>query len=92
MPADEPRRVEDDGLARPMTGDRRIHREMILEVANLTMRFGGLTAVSAVSFAASRGEITAVIPEEQFYPAPAALGDSRNIHWARRDEVVLASA
>ncbi|TDH63348.1 ABC transporter ATP-binding protein [Dankookia rubra] len=44
-----------------MTGDRRVHREMILEVANLTMRFGGLTAVSAVSFAASRGEITAVI-------------------------------
>ena len=34
---------------------------MILEVAGLTMRFGGLTAVSAVSFAALRGEITAVI-------------------------------
>src|SRR5690242_5412063 len=61
MPADDPYKAEDDGLARPMTGDRRVHREMILEVANLTMRFGGLTAVSAVSFAASRGEITAVI-------------------------------
>ncbi|WP_456305173.1 ABC transporter ATP-binding protein [Dankookia rubra] len=61
MPADEPPRVEEDGLTRKMTGDRRVHREMILEVANLTMRFGGLTAVSAVSFAASRGEITAVI-------------------------------
>jgi branched-chain amino acid transport system ATP-binding protein len=41
--------------------ERRVHREMILEVANLTMRFGGLTAVAAVSFAAHRGEITAVI-------------------------------
>jgi branched-chain amino acid transport system ATP-binding protein len=36
-------------------------RPMILEVAGLTMRFGGLTAVSAVSFTAGRGEITAVI-------------------------------
>jgi branched-chain amino acid transport system ATP-binding protein len=34
---------------------------MILEVANLIMRFGGLVAVSQVSFAAMRGEITAVI-------------------------------
>jgi branched-chain amino acid transport system ATP-binding protein len=33
----------------------------ILEVEDLTMRFGGLTAVSAVTFAARRGEITAVI-------------------------------
>jgi len=33
----------------------------ILEVANLTMRFGGLTAVDDVSFAARRGEITALI-------------------------------
>jgi branched-chain amino acid transport system ATP-binding protein len=41
--------------------ERRLHREMILEVAGLTMRFGGLTAVSAVSFTACRGEITAVI-------------------------------
>ena len=61
MPADDPYEAEDDGLARPMTTERRVHREMILEVAHLTMRFGGLTAVSAVSFAASRGEITAVI-------------------------------
>ena len=61
MPSDAPRRVEEDGLARPMTTDRRVHREMILEVSSLTMRFGGLTAVAAVSFAAYRGEITAVI-------------------------------
>ncbi|TCZ65902.1 ABC transporter ATP-binding protein [Roseicella aquatilis] len=34
---------------------------VILEVDGLTMRFGGLTAVSHVSFTAARGEITAVI-------------------------------
>ncbi|MFT8243141.1 ABC transporter ATP-binding protein [Roseomonas sp. BN140053] len=33
----------------------------ILTVEALTMRFGGLTAVNAVSFAAGKGEITAVI-------------------------------
>ncbi|MBL6078089.1 ABC transporter ATP-binding protein [Belnapia sp. T18] len=33
----------------------------ILEVQGLTMRFGGLTAVSGVSFAARSGEITALI-------------------------------
>ncbi|EKN01041.1 MULTISPECIES: ABC transporter ATP-binding protein [Acidocella] len=33
----------------------------ILSVSNLTMRFGGLTAVNNVSFAAERGHITAVI-------------------------------
>ena len=36
-------------------------RDMILEVANLTMRFGGLTAVADVSFAAMRGQVTALI-------------------------------
>ena len=33
----------------------------ILSVSNLTMRFGGLTAVNNVSFSAERGHITAVI-------------------------------
>jgi branched-chain amino acid transport system ATP-binding protein len=33
----------------------------LLRVDHLTMRFGGLTAVSDLSFAASRGEITALI-------------------------------
>ena len=33
----------------------------VLEVENLTMRFGGLTAVDTLSFAANRGEITAII-------------------------------
>jgi branched-chain amino acid transport system ATP-binding protein len=35
--------------------------DTILTVSNLTMRFGGLTAVNDVSFEAKRGEITAVI-------------------------------
>jgi len=35
--------------------------DTILEVSHLTMRFGGLTAVNEVSFAAKRGDITAVI-------------------------------
>jgi branched-chain amino acid transport system ATP-binding protein len=35
--------------------------DVILDVQELTMRFGGLTAVNAVSFQARRGEITAVI-------------------------------
>jgi branched-chain amino acid transport system ATP-binding protein len=35
--------------------------DTILTVSDLTMRFGGLTAVNAVSFAAERGHITAVI-------------------------------
>ncbi len=34
---------------------------VLLQVDALTMRFGGLTAVSGLSFAARRGEITAVI-------------------------------
>ncbi len=33
----------------------------LLDVRNLTMRFGGLTAVNALSFTARRGEITSVI-------------------------------
>jgi branched-chain amino acid transport system ATP-binding protein len=36
-------------------------RDCVLEVEHLTMRFGGLTAVSDVSFKARRGEITALI-------------------------------
>ena len=43
------------------TDDRPERRDMILEVAGLTMRFGGLTAVDAVSFVAHRGDITALI-------------------------------
>ena len=35
--------------------------DMLLTVEGLTMRFGGLTAVNAVSFQAKRGDITAVI-------------------------------
>ena len=36
-------------------------RDAILEVEHLTMRFGGLVAVDDLSFAARRGEITALI-------------------------------
>jgi len=35
--------------------------DTLLTVSNLTMRFGGLTAVNAVGFTAKRGDITAVI-------------------------------
>jgi len=35
--------------------------DALLTVENLTMRFGGLTAVNGLSFAAKRGDITAVI-------------------------------
>ena len=44
-----------------MTGTIPPPRDMILEVAGLTMRFGGLVAVEQVSFAAMRGDITALI-------------------------------
>jgi branched-chain amino acid transport system ATP-binding protein len=43
-------------MAAPPTG-----RDTILEVRDLTMRFGGLLAVDRVSFAAGRGHITALI-------------------------------
>ena len=33
----------------------------LLKVENLTMRFGGLVAINALSFAVGRGEITALI-------------------------------
>ncbi|MDI3306028.1 MAG: ABC transporter ATP-binding protein [Acetobacteraceae bacterium] len=44
-----------------MTGTIPPPRGMILEVAGLTMRFGGLVAVEQVSFSAMRGDITALI-------------------------------
>lgn len=37
------------------------HREPLLVVEHLTMRFGGLTAINDVSFTAGAGEITALI-------------------------------
>jgi branched-chain amino acid transport system ATP-binding protein len=40
---------------------RRWEIEPILKVERLTMRFGGLTAINALSFAAGRGDITAII-------------------------------
>ena len=37
------------------------HGRALLEVEQVTMRFGGLTAVNALSFAARKGDITALI-------------------------------
>ncbi len=37
------------------------YKDTLLTVSELTMRFGGLTAVNALSFEAKRGDITAVI-------------------------------
>ena len=37
------------------------HGRPLLEIENVTMRFGGLTAVNALSFEARKGEITALI-------------------------------
>ena len=37
------------------------HGRQLLEIENVTMRFGGLTAVNALSFEARKGEITALI-------------------------------
>ncbi len=39
----------------------RWHTDPLLVVENLTMRFGGLTAVNALSFTVGRGDITALI-------------------------------
>ena len=38
-----------------------VHGEPLLQVENLTMRFGGLVAIKNLSFTASRGDITALI-------------------------------
>jgi branched-chain amino acid transport system ATP-binding protein len=40
---------------------RRWEADPLLDVERLTMRFGGLTAINALSFTAGRGDITAVI-------------------------------
>ncbi|MBI4725024.1 MAG: ABC transporter ATP-binding protein, partial [Rhodomicrobium sp.] len=44
-----------------MTGETSHKDGEILRVEHLTMRFGGLVAVDALSFSAQRGEITAII-------------------------------
>src|SRR5881227_4135188 len=38
-----------------------MHRDPLLTIEHLTMRFGGLTAVDDLSFEARRGDITALI-------------------------------
>ena len=52
------------------------------------VEYGG-ASVTVVLAAGEAGEITAVIPEEQFLAAPAALGETRDLHWARGDEFAL---
>ncbi len=55
------------------------------------VEYGG-ASVTVVLAAGEAGEITAVIPEEQFFAAPAALGETRDLHWARGDEFALQAA
>ncbi|MBB3999609.1 ABC transporter ATP-binding protein [Aureimonas pseudogalii] len=55
------------------------------------VEYGGAT-VTVVMAAGEAGEITAVIPEEDYARAPTELGESRPIHWARADEYALAAA
>ena len=43
------------------TAAKRWEQDAVLQVEHLTMRFGGLLAVNDVSFAAARGDITALI-------------------------------
>ncbi len=52
------------GVRQPRQGGARLTNWLtspLLEVENLTMRFGGLVAVNAFTFAAGRGDITALI-------------------------------
>lgn len=48
-------------MLRPMTDSRLDHAAPLLNVQQLTMRFGGLTAVDNVSFTAQDRQITAII-------------------------------
>ena len=75
--ADRVRLGDGDAAARTLCGEVR------------GVEYGGASVTVVV--ATPDGEITAVIPEEQFFPDPAALGDSRSIHWSRGDEVALAA-
>ena len=51
----------DPALASHAHPEQHWHGDPILKVEKLTMRFGGLTAVNAVSFNCGRGDITALI-------------------------------
>jgi putative spermidine/putrescine transport system ATP-binding protein len=59
------------------------------EVRGVEYQGASVTLVIATQRA---GEITAVIPEELYFAAAAELGDTRTIHWARQDEVVLSAS
>ncbi|KQT82167.1 ABC transporter ATP-binding protein [Aurantimonas sp. Leaf443] len=47
--------------------------------------------VTVVLASPTAGEITAVIPEEQYFPQPAGLGETRPIHWSLADEYALGA-
>ncbi|GLS23702.1 ABC transporter ATP-binding protein [Labrys miyagiensis] len=51
----------DPSLASHAHPEHRWHSDPLLKVEKLTMRFGGLTAVNAVTFNCGRGDITALI-------------------------------
>lgn len=76
--ADRVRLGAGTGAARTMSGDVR------------GVEYGGAT-VTVVVAAGEGGEITAVIPEEQFFQSPASLGERRDIHWSRGDEFALSA-
>ncbi|CAM5768525.1 ABC transporter ATP-binding protein [Labrys miyagiensis] len=56
-----PTMTVDPSLASHAHPEHRWHSDPILKVEKLTMRFGGLTAVNAVTFNCGRGDITALI-------------------------------
>ena len=57
---------------------------MLLEVRNLTKRFGGLTAVSDLSFGLDEGDIVGVIRPERFGQDDAAQSHFRRLSADRR--------
>ncbi len=77
--ADRVRIGAGDADARSLTGEVR------------GVEYGGAT-VTLVLQAGEAGEITAVIPEEQFNASPAELGQTRAVHWSRGDEFALQAA
>jgi putative spermidine/putrescine transport system ATP-binding protein len=77
--ADRVRLGRGDAAARTLSGEVR------------GVEYQGAT-VTVVLGTPAGGEITAVIPEERFFPEPAALGETRDYHWARSAEYALEPA
>ncbi|WP_102959862.1 ABC transporter ATP-binding protein [Mangrovicella endophytica] len=68
-------------------GEAGADRSLSGEIRGVEYQGATVTVVLAVPDA---GEITAVIPEERFVASPAALGETRAIHWSRADEYAFA--